>query len=257
MLLPFRDRNPSKRRPYVTYGLIAANVLVFLGYWPMLDDYQATRLFHWNWALIPHAVLNGDQLVGIGSSMFIHAGILHLLFNMLALHIYGDNLEDTLGHFPFLIFYLACGLASAATHIAANPYSFVPTVGASGAVAGVMGGYLLMFPKARIDIFLFLLITYRVFSLSAWLVLGIWMFFQLRGVAAGSEASGIAYWAHIGGFVAGLVFVLPAWLRRGGTRFWKTAAERRRTANRRPGPWEASGPWGNAPAVRRRRIKDD
>ena len=226
MLIPFRDRNPSKRRPYVTHGLIAVNVLVFLSYWPLFNDDYAIRDFYFEWALIPLAVVNGEHLTGLATSMFLHDGIAHLLFNMLALHIFGDNVEDALGRFPFLLFYLACGIASAIAHTAVNPHSMVPTIGASGAVAGVMGGYVVLFPKARIDIFVFLLIVFRVFSLSAWIVLGVWMLIQLHGVADNDGHSSIAYWAHIAGFATGAVLIFPVWIRRRRARIRTSPAVR-------------------------------
>ena len=226
MLIPFRDRNPSKRRPYVTHGLIAVNVLVFLSYWPLFNDDYAIRNFYFEWALIPLAVVNGEHLTGLATSMFLHDGIAHILFNMLALHIFGDNVEDALGRFPFLLFYLACGIASAIAHTAVNPHSMVPTIGASGAVAGVMGGYVVLFPKARIDIFVFLLIVFRVFSLSAWIVLGVWMLIQLHGAADNDGHSSIAYWAHIAGFAAGAVLIVPVWIRRRRARIRTSPAVR-------------------------------
>ena len=245
MLIPFRDQNPSRRRPFVTYGLIATNVLVFLAYWPLFNDSAAIHRFFVDWALIPAAVLNGHLLFGIVTSMFLHGGIAHIFFNMLALHIFGDNLEETLGHIPFLLFYLACGVASAITHAAMNPYSIVPTVGASGAIAGIMGGYLLLFPKARIDMFLFLVIIFRVFSLSAWVVLGGWLLIQLYGAAANGASSGVAYWAHISGFAVGAALIFPTWLRRGGTRYWRNSHGRPNNPK--------SKPTINIPVVRRNR----
>jgi membrane associated rhomboid family serine protease len=146
---------------------------------------------------------------------------MHIIGNMLFLWIFGDNLEDEMGHLGFLLFYLASGLAAAALQIAADPGSGVPMVGASGAVAGVMGGYLLMFPKARVDVLLFFIIFFRVFALKAWIVLGLWFALQLfSGFSTPTEGGGVAYWAHVGGFLAGLAMALPIWLRRGARSFW-------------------------------------
>jgi membrane associated rhomboid family serine protease len=141
---------------------------------------------------------------------------------MLFLWIFGDNLEDQMGHVRFLLFYLACGVAADVAHIAAAPWSDVPTVGASGAIAGVMGGYLLLFPKARVDILVFIVIFVRVFSLPAWVMLGLWFGLQIVSASADpGREGGVAYWAHAGGFAAGFVLCLPLWLRRGGRGYWE------------------------------------
>lgn len=218
-MFPIRDHNPSHRTPYVTYGLIAANIVMFLLTLPFLQggDWLWTQM-----ALYPLAVVHGDALSGMVTHMFLHAGFLHIAGNMLFLWIFGDNLEDQMGHAGFLVFYLACGLAAAAAQIAAEPLSPVPMVGASGAIAGVMGGYLLMFPRARVDVLLIFIIFFRIFPVPAWLMLGLWFGVQLLGgfsMAAGQ--GGVAYWAHAGGFIAGLVLVLPLFLRRGGPAFWR------------------------------------
>jgi membrane associated rhomboid family serine protease len=153
--------------------------------------------------------------------MFLHAGLLHLAGNMLFLWIFGDNLEEALGHFGFVLLYFAAGLAAAVAQIAADPASTVPMVGASGAIAGVMGGYLLLFPRARVDVLLIFIVFYKVLTVPAWLVLGLWFALQLfSGAAAGAAEGGVAYWAHSGGFAAGLLLSAPLWLRRGGPRYW-------------------------------------
>ena len=152
--------------------------------------------------------------------MFLHAGPFHIAGNMLFLWIFGDNLEDQMGHFGFLLFYLACGLAAAAAQIAANPYEGIPMVGASGAIAGVMGGYLLLFPKARVDVLAIIVIIIKIFTIPAWVMLGVWFLLQLFGGFALFGDSGVAYWAHAGGFIAGVVFALPLFFKRGGTVFW-------------------------------------
>lgn len=222
-MFPFRDHNPSGRTPYVTWALIAINVVVFLSYLPLLNDERALVILLNDWAMFPNRVSLGTNLITPLTSMFLHASILHVFGNMLFLYIYGDNVEDRLGHFGFALFYLACGLAASGLHVATNPASNVPVVGASGAVAGVMGAYLLLFPKARIDIAVILIIFIRVFTLPAYIVLGFWMALQLlNGFAViGLEAGGVAYWAHVGGFLAGILFILPVWLRLGGPAFWR------------------------------------
>ena len=224
MIIPFRDKHPSRRRPYVTYALISTNILIFLAYWPLFNDEFALQHFFFEWGLVPAAIAEGYLLSGLVTSMFLHGGIMHLAFNMLGLHIYGDNLEDVLGHFAFLAFYLACGIASAVFHSILTADPTIPTIGASGAVSGVMGGYLLLFPRARIDVFIFLVFIIRVVSWNAWVVLGVWFLLQLYGVAANAESDGVAYWAHVAGFAAGAILAFPAWLRLGGPKLWARSA---------------------------------
>jgi membrane associated rhomboid family serine protease len=154
--------------------------------------------------------------------MFMHGGWMHLAGNMLFLWIFGDNLEDMFGHVGFLIFYLVCGVAADMAHILPDPNSQVPLVGASGAIAGVMGGYLLLFPKARVDVLLIFIVFFRVFSLAAWIVLMAWFGMQIfSGMNTPTAGGGVAYWAHAGGFVAGVLLSLPIFLKQGGTAFWE------------------------------------
>ena len=170
---------------------------------------------------------------------------MHLIGNMLFLWIFGDNIEDEMGHIPFLIFYLAAGIAAGLVQVISAPGSEILTVGASGAIAGVMGSYLLLFPKARVDILLILIIFIRVFPIPAWIMLMVWLGIQfVGGYGANPDEGGVAYWAHAGGFVAGLVLTLPLWLRRGGPRFWQ------RTDGHPPHP-EATYAMSRIPKVRR------
>lgn len=218
-MFPIRDHNPSLRTPYVTYTLIAINLVMFLLTMPWALG--LTDLWR-QLALYPVAVTNGAMTWGLVTHMFLHAGFMHLFGNMLFLWIFGDNLEDQMGHFGFLIFYLACGLIAAAAQIIPEPGSVVPMVGASGAIAGVMGAYMLLFPRAKVDVLLILIIIIRIFTISAWVMLGFWFAFQIFGgfTTLGAEG-GVAYWAHSGGFVAGLVLAMPLFFRRGGTAFWQ------------------------------------
>lgn len=221
-MFPIRDHNPSGRTPYVTYALVAANVAVFLGYWLTLPSDWAVQRFFMEWGVVPRVVMSGGQVETLVTSMFLHGGWMHLIGNMWFLWLFGDNLEDEMGHLPFALFYLACGLAAAAAQIGADPGSVLPMVGASGAIAGVMGGYLLLFPRARVDVLFIIVIFFRVFAIPAWIVLGVWFALQLlSGAATPTEAGGVAYWAHAGGFLAGLALALPALLRRGGAGFWR------------------------------------
>ncbi len=220
-MFPIRDHNPSGRTPYVTYALIVANVLIFISYMGLLGDDQAVREILADYAVIPASITYGEGYGTLISSMFLHAGFMHIAGNMLFLWIFGDNLEDEMGHVGFLLFYLACGIGAGLIHVASAPQSMVPTVGASGAIAGVLGGYLLLFPRARVDVLVIFIIFFRIFSLPAFVMLGLWFGLQLLGgVGSTADSGGVAYWAHIGGFVLGIVLTLPLFLKRGGTRYW-------------------------------------
>lgn len=215
-MFPFRDHNPSNRTPYVTWTLIAINIIIFASYATM--DERGTAMVFYSWGLVP--VLSSPET--FLTSMFLHGGLMHLAGNMLFLYVFGDNMEDQMGHLGFLLFYLAGGLAAAVAQVASDPSSQIPMVGASGAIAGVMGGYLLMFPKARVDVILILIIIFRVIPVPAYIVLGAWFAIQLvQGWAVPTDGGGVAYWAHAGGFAAGLLLTIPIWRKRGGPAFWR------------------------------------
>ena len=248
-MFPIRDHNPSGRRPYVTWALIAANVLIFLSYWPLFDNPRALTLFFYDWGMVPAQVTHQGAYSGIVSSMFLHGGLLHLAGNMLFLWIFGDNMEDEMGHIPYLFFYLACGIGAALAQVMAAPDATVPTVGASGAIAGVMGGYLLLFPKARVDVLIFFIFLIRIITIPAWIMLAIWFGLQLIG-SVGTDATqgGVAYWAHAGGFVIGGLLTLPVLLRKGGLAYWS------RTHGHPPHPdAEYTYTRSHIPTVRRKR----
>jgi len=246
-MFPIRDHNPSSRTPYVTYALIALNIIIYLSYTALYTDPAALNWFYAHWALIPQAISDGTQMRGLVTSMFLHGGLLHIGGNMLFLWIFGDNLEDELGHLRYLGYYLACGVAAGLAQYLAAPQSPVPTIGASGAIAGIMGGYLLMFPKARVDVLFIFIIFFRIFALPAWLILGVWFGLQLfNGASAAAGAGGVAYWEHVGGFVIGVVLMLPVWLRLGGPAYWG------RTRGLPPHP-EAQYARSHVPVIRRRR----
>ena len=220
-MFPIRDHNPSGRTPYVTYALIAASIIIFISYWPLMSDPRALMAFYIDWAMIPAKVTHAGAYPTLVSSMFLHGGVMHLAGNMLFLWVFGDNLEDEMGHLPFLAFYLACGVGSALAQWVSEPYSLVPMVGASGAIAGVMGGYLLMFPKAKVDILIIFIVFFRILPVPAWIMLGLWFGFQIfGGLSTPTAGGGVAYWAHAGGFVIGILLTVPLLLRRGGRRFW-------------------------------------
>ncbi|AXC48732.1 rhomboid family intramembrane serine protease [Paracoccus suum] len=241
-MFPIRDHNPSDTTPYVTYMLVALNIAAFV----LTEPYLGGFLQWWiEGALYPVAVMHGVHVWGLVTHMFLHAGLLHLGGNMLFLWIFGDNLEDQMGHVWFLLFYLTCGLVAAAAQIAADPSSNVPMVGASGAIAGVMGGYLLLFPKARVDVIAIIIILIKRFTIPAWVVLVLWFGLQLFSTYStmGAE-SGVAYLAHTGGFLVGLVLTFPLLIRRGGRAFWD------RTHGRPPNPPTAFAT-SRIPVVRR------
>ena len=177
--------------------------------------------------MIPLEISHGQDLKTLVTSTFLHGGWLHLAGNMLFLWIFGDNLEEAMGRLGFLLFYLLCGAGANLCQWAAEPASTIPTIGASGAIAGVMGGYLLLFPRARVDVLLILIVIFRVVPVPAWIMLLVWLGLQVvSGLGANPLEGGVAYWAHAGGFAVGFVLALPAWLRRGGTGSWARDAGR-------------------------------
>ena len=219
-MLPIRDHNPSGRTPYVTYVLMAANILIFLSYG--MADVGTVNQVYFDYAIIPARISFGEGYYTFITSMFLHGGWMHLAGNMLFLWIFGDNIEDEMGHLPYLMFYLATGVLAGLVHYLSSTQSGVPTVGASGAIAGVMGGYLLLFPKAKVDILLILIVFFRIFSIPAWILLMVWFGMQFfGGLGSDPETGGVAYWAHAGGFVAGIVLALPVWVKHGAIRFWR------------------------------------
>jgi membrane associated rhomboid family serine protease len=204
-MIPLRDVIPSRTFPVVNIALIVLNGVVFLGELSIPD--ANLQAFLRNYGIVP-----GDfWLPTVLTSMFLHGGWLHLVGNMLYLWIFGDNVEDRLGHFRYLVFYLFCGSVAAAAHIYMNPGSMVPTIGASGAIAGVMGAYFVLYPQSRILALVPLIIFFRVMEVPAIVFLGIWFVIQFLSGASttGVESSGgVAFWAHVAGFLAGAGWVL-------------------------------------------------
>jgi membrane associated rhomboid family serine protease len=206
-MIPLRDDQPTFSTPFVNYFLIILNVLVFI--WELSVGLDGSIL---EFGLVPHhvlAVLTGHShdpaataIVPILTSMFLHGSLFHVAGNMLFLWIFGDNIEDHLGHFTYLVFYLLSGLAAAITHILLNLNSRLPTVGASGAIAGVMGAYFILYPRSRVLTWFFVFVLW----LPAWLVLGYWFLFQFFAVPQ-VAASGVAVWAHLGGFAFGAIMI--------------------------------------------------
>jgi membrane associated rhomboid family serine protease len=214
MLLPLHDDNPLRhiRFGYWTVGFIAACVLVFI-YQATLPE-QAGMRFVFSFGAIPSVIFGQVALppelaaipgwLSLVTSMFLHGSFMHLAGNMLFLWVLGDNVEDALGHFRFIVFYLLCGIAAALSHALVEPASQVPMIGASGAISGVIGAYLVLHPTAPIRTLVFNAIV----SLPAFVVLGLWIVFQFFNAAmAQAGEAGIAWWAHIGGFFAGVILI--------------------------------------------------
>ena len=201
-MFPISDVIPSRTTPFVTIGLIALNALAFF-YELRLSDAELDRLAR-TAGIVPAAFAPVDIL----TSMFLHGGWLHFVGNMLYLWIFGDNVEDRFGHVRFLIFYIACGAVAAATQVFVNPASTVPMIGASGAIAGVMGAYFVLFPQSRVLAAVFILFIIDVIEIPAIFFLGVWFLMQLfSGVGSLVETAegGVAFFAHVGGFAAGVV----------------------------------------------------
>lgn len=213
-MLPLADHNPRRTTPFVNVLLIVVNVLMF--FWE-LSLGAAIQPVLQNLAFVPATFWSSAPLVpGVVAmfvSMFLHGGWLHLGGNMLFLWVFGDNIEDRLGHGRYLLFYLACGIAATLAHAAMNPTSSVPSIGASGAIAGVLGAYLLLFPRQRITTLIPIFIFITVREIPAIVLLGFWFVLQLfvGTVSLGGsihEQGGVAYFAHIGGFLTGMVLVI-------------------------------------------------
>jgi len=213
-MIPLRDDVPSERLPIVTYGIIGLNLLVFL--WELSLGPALTRTVRLL-GVTPLALVGGWRdspwvFITLLTSQFLHAGWVHFFGNMLYLWIFGDNVEDTMGHGRFLAFYLICGVVANLAQVAINPRSTLPLIGASGAIAGVLGAYLLLFPWARVLVAVPIFFYLRIIAVPAVLVLGTWFVTQLfSGLAAITLASqvtgGVAWWAHVGGFVTGMILI--------------------------------------------------
>jgi membrane associated rhomboid family serine protease len=202
-LIPLRDIIPSRTTPVVTITLIALNVLVFIY---ELSLGRAVEAFTLYYGLVPAAF----SWVAVFTSMFLHGGFMHVAGNMLYLWIFGDNVEDRMGHGRFLVFYLLCGVAAALAQTITAPDSVVPMVGASGAIAGVMGAYFVLYPQSRVLTAIFVLIFFDVVEIPALFFLGLWFLLQLlSGVGSlgvsNAAGGGTAFFAHVGGFVAGII----------------------------------------------------
>jgi membrane associated rhomboid family serine protease len=217
-MIPLRDDQPRFSSPFVTYFLIGLNSVIFLFESALTPESFKTLLYQFG--MISANItgyLSGSGRLGLAAvllpaltSMFLHGSWMHVIGNMWFLWIFGDNIEDHLGHFTYLVFYLASGIGAAFAQVILNPHSIVPTVGASGAIAGVLGAYFVLYPRARVLIWFPI---FFMFYLPAWVTLGYWFAMQFLSGAATSIASysetqgGVAFWAHVGGFVAGIVLI--------------------------------------------------
>ena len=200
-MIPLRDTIKTRRRPVVTWALIAVNLVVFI--FEISLGEEGLRSLFFSYGIVP-ADFSPPALV---TSMFLHAGLFHLLSNLWTLWIFGDNVEDRLGRFRYFVFYIACGIAAGIVHSLSDLSSTMPTIGASGAIAGVLGAYFLLYPRARVVTLVPLFFWPLFFEVPAYFFLGFWFLTQVLsgGLAvAGVGAAGIAWWAHVGGFVAGL-----------------------------------------------------
>jgi len=215
-MIPYKDDNPTRTFPFVTIGLIAVNIAVFI--WELMQPVgQQIPLMY---GAVPHNLLTFEKTqpispaLSIFTSMFLHAGLLHVAGNMLYLWIFGNNIEDSLGHFRFLLFYLFSGIVAVFGHALTDSQSMIPMVGASGAISGILGAYILLFPQARVHTLIFFGFFFQVVRIPAVVVIGFWIVVQLiSGFAAKGalQQGGVAWFAHIGGFLAGLL-TIKLWL---------------------------------------------
>ena len=226
-MIPLRDINPTRSTPVLTYLIIAANVVVFA--YQLSLGHVGEERFVRQYGLIPAFISAGHvgSFITPLTSMFMHGGFLHIIMNMWSLYIFGDNVEDALGKLRFVVFYLLCGFAAAAAQVLIDPSSTLPMVGASGAIAGVLAAYMRLFPRARIVVLLWFFFFVSTPTVPAWIFILIWFAFQLLAgldvLHAGAEASGgVAVFAHIGGFLAGMLLVLRVSTRRNATRGFRS-----------------------------------
>ena len=243
-MIPFRDENETVRTPIVTFLLIGINALVWFLVQGAGFNEVAIAASVCNYGLVPGELTGmaepgtaiprsanlacivdpGREPQHIFTSMFLHGGWMHIIGNMWFLWLFGNNVEDSMGRFRYLVFYLLCGIAAAVAQVVAQPDSPVPMVGASGAIGGVMGAYIVLYPRVRVYTLVPIFIIFTTIALPAWVMLGYWMLLQLLGGFSGQE-SGVAFWAHIGGFAAGVVlvklFARPDYIAEHRARHWR------------------------------------
>ncbi len=215
-MIPLKDLNPSRGTPFVNIALIVANVMVF--FYQVTLPLRFQKAFVFVNGIVPARIpslLAGHASVQVAleplfTSMFLHGGLMHLLGNMLFLYIFGDNVEDYFGHIGYALFYFTCGIGSGLVHVLFNLHSTIPAIGASGAISGVMGAYILLYPRARILTFFFIFVL----PVPAFFILGYWFVFQFMealgglGGIGGDPTGGVAVWAHVGGFLIGMLITM-------------------------------------------------
>jgi len=218
-LIPYKDDNPTSTLPFITVGIIALNILVFL--YEVVSPSGMQKLAY-TYGAIPHSILTFEKVQPIHpaltvlSAMFMHGGAFHIAGNMLYLWIFGNNIEDKLGHLRFIVFYIFCGIVSAYVNAIVDPHSRIPMIGASGAISGVLGAYLLLFPRAMVHTLVFLGFFVTVVRIPSLVVIGFWAIIQIINglISTGfAREGGVAWFAHIGGFLAGLL-TIKLWLPR-------------------------------------------
>ena len=205
MFFPYKDDNPRVLIPFVTYFIIGLNVLVFIYQYFIIQGAQLSEYFIYTYALIPA----NPTILTIFSSMFMHGGFTHIIFNMWFLWIFGDNIESVLGHKKYLLFYFLCCIGAALSQIQIDPESTIPMVGASGAIAGVLGAYLFRFPRATVHVLVILIVFITFIRVPAMIVIGFWFLSNLTagiGTLGIEQTGGTAWFAHIGGFISGVLF---------------------------------------------------
>ncbi|MFQ6053542.1 MAG: rhomboid family intramembrane serine protease [Candidatus Bathyarchaeia archaeon] len=202
-MLPLGDEIRPRLTPYVNWMMIASCIVVFL--WQVSSGYEHFAYTLWMFGIVPARVLSGDGLYTFVTNIFLHGGWMHLLGNMLFLYIFGDNIEGACGHLRYLAFYITCGVAASALWVVTALGAHIPAVGASGAISGVMGDYFVLFPGARIRTLVRVGFFWRVMRIPAYTMIGLWFVYQFL-LALLPFSTGVAYWAHIGGFVAGIIF---------------------------------------------------
>jgi membrane associated rhomboid family serine protease len=261
LAIPFRDDNPSLRPPVMTYTLVAVCTLTF--FWQLSLGVHGVDRSSLSLGMIPAVLFGAARLppslrqvppwATIVTSMFLHTGWLHLIGNMIYLWVFGKGVEAALGSVRFLVFYLLCGVAAALTQALTDPASTLPMVGASGAIAGVLGGYLILYPFGHVFVFFWIIIFFRIIAVPAVLLLGIWFLMQvLSAQDASAGAGGVAFWAHIGGFIAGMILVL--FMRRRGVAMLQASRTRSfAISNPRDARWRGAG---SVPSAGRRWPRD-
>jgi membrane associated rhomboid family serine protease len=243
-MFPISDDNPRQQTPYITWTIIGLCVLVFL--WQLSLGDEGGQIAVFEYGMIPARVFGGAELppefvsvppwTTVLTSMFMHGGVMHLALNMLFLWIFGNNVEDSMGHARYLVFYIACGIAAALAQALIDLSSTVPMIGASGAISGVLGAYVLLHPQATVRVLLIFGVFVTVAHVPAMIVLGLWFLTQIASAALTQSAGGgVAFWAHVGGFVAGMALV-PFFKRRGVPLFQPPVSRPFETERRRR-PW--------------------